>query len=68
MNLDFVKSTTNFILVKLESKAAYVAKQLMKKGVIVRDMSFWGLGKYIRVTIGTGVENKRFIKTLEKIL
>jgi len=68
MNLEYVKSATNFILVKVNGKATHVAKQLMKKGVIVRDMSFWGLGKYIRVTIGTGVENKRFIKTLEEIL
>jgi len=68
MNLDFVKCYTNFILVKVDSKAADVAKGLMTKGVIVRDMSFWGLSKYIRVTIGTGTENKRFIKTLKEIL
>jgi len=68
MNLDYVESFTNFILIKVKSKASSIAKKLMKKGIIVRDMSFWGLSKYIRVTIGTGVENKRFIKTLKEIL
>jgi histidinol-phosphate aminotransferase len=68
MDLDFVQSYTNFILVKVDQKAAQVTQQLLKKGVIVRDMSFWGLNNYIRVTIGTGVENKRFIKTLKEIL
>jgi len=68
MKLDCVKSYTNFILVNVNNTAAHVSKKLMKRGVIVRDMSFWGLGKYIRVTIGTGVENKRFIKTLKEIL
>jgi len=31
-------------------------------------MSFWGLSKYIRVTIGTQAENTRFIKALKEIL
>lgn len=68
MDLDYVTSYTNFVLIKVSDKASRVAKKLLKKGVIVRDMSFWGLNNYIRVTIGTGAENKRFIKTLKEIL
>lgn len=68
MGLEFVESHTNFILVDISGSAANVSKKLMKKGVIVRDMSIWGLNNFIRVTIGTGPENKRFIKSLKEIL
>ena len=67
LQLNFIESWTNFILVKV-SNAKEVSLQLMKKGVIVRDMSFWGLPYYIRVTIGNSAENKRFIKVLEEIV
>ena len=68
IGLDYVESYTNFILIKVSGKASSTARKLLKKGVIVRDMSFWGLTNYIRVTIGTGAENKRFIKALKEIL
>jgi len=68
MNLFFVESCTNFIMIKVPGKAAIVSKKMIKMGVIVRDMSFWGMNNFIRLTIGTAQENKRFIKTLEEIL
>lgn len=66
--LPFVPSATNFILIDVKQNGSNVAGRLLRKGVIVRDMGCWGLTKYIRVTIGTASENKRFIKTLKAIL
>ena len=68
MNLEYVESYTNFILIKIHCRASNIVKKLLKKGIIVRDMSFWGLNQYIRVTIGTQAENTRFIKALKEIL
>jgi histidinol-phosphate aminotransferase len=68
LKLQFEKSYTNFILIKIKGDSTVLTKQLMQKGVIIRDMSHWGLSNYIRVTIGTSQENKRFIKALEEIL
>lgn len=68
LKLEFVKGWTNFILVNVKKDALSVSKELMKKGVIVRDMSFWGLPQFIRVTIGTPAENKQFVKKLEELL
>lgn len=68
LELDFVKSWTNFILIHLKKDAKEVSKQLMRKGVIVRDMSGWGLPEYIRITIGAPAENKFFIKRLKEII
>ena len=40
----------------------------MKEGIIVRGMKGYGLNKYIRVTIGSKVDNKNFIDALKKKL
>ena len=61
-------SFTNFILVQVGQDSSQVAGELLKKGVIIRDMAAWGLKGYIRVSIGSASENKRFIKTLGDVL
>ncbi len=66
--LEYIESHTNFILIDTRQDAARLAKALLAKGVIVRDMSFWGLKHFIRVTIGTEAENKRFLNVIGKIL
>ncbi|MDO8581193.1 MAG: histidinol-phosphate transaminase, partial [Candidatus Omnitrophota bacterium] len=66
--ISFVESWTNFILVQTKNQAPKVAGQLCRQGVIVRDMSYWGLKKYIRVTVGTPQENLRLLNALEEIL
>ncbi len=66
--IGFEASFTNFILIKVTADSSHVAAALLKKGVIVRDMSAWGLHSYIRVTIGTPAENKWFLKTLREVL
>ncbi|MBN2120124.1 MAG: histidinol-phosphate transaminase [Candidatus Omnitrophica bacterium] len=65
LNLRFVKSATNFILVdlgRISSKAVF--SRLLKKGIIVREMSSWGFKNFIRVTVGTHSQNRRFLKAL----
>jgi len=68
LGLKYVESYTNFVLIDMRQDASGIAKALLGKGVIVRDMSFWGLKQFIRVTIGTGAENKRFLNALTRIL
>lgn len=67
MRIAYVPSATNFILIKIGKKAAKVYRELLKKGIIVRYMNAWKLPDFIRVTIGTMEENKRFIATLKNI-
>jgi histidinol-phosphate aminotransferase len=64
----FSKGATNFIQVSTSRDSSPLAQALLKKGVIVRDMAAWGLQNYIRVSIGTPVENKRFLKALSEVL
>jgi len=66
MDIAYVPSATNFILVKLGKKAPKVYKRLLRQGIIVRYMGAWRLNEFIRVTIGTKKENKIFINALKK--
>jgi histidinol-phosphate aminotransferase len=68
MGIAFEVSFTNFILVHVGGDSSKAAWDLLKKGVIVRDMAIWGLKGYLRVSIGNASENKRFIKSLGEIL
>lgn len=68
LGLKYVESYTNFVLIDMRQDASGIAKALQGAGVIVRDMSVWGLKHFIRVTIGTEAENKRFLNALRKVL
>ncbi len=68
MKLSFIASATNFILIDVNQASFPISQALLKKGVIVRDMGVWGLKSFIRVTIGSLKENKKFIQALEEVL
>lgn len=68
MKLFYVPSVSNFVLVNVGYKALEIYEKLMRKGIIVREMSAWGLKNFIRVTFGTNKENRLFLKYLKKIL
>ncbi len=68
MGLSYVPSQTNFILVDVKRDGWEVFQRLLRHGVIVRDMKPYKLDSYIRVTIGTGKENKKFVDAMRKIL
>ena len=68
MGLGYVLSVANFILVDVGRDSQEVFKSCLKFGVIVREMSQYGLANFIRVTIGTQKENQRFLRVLNKVL
>ena len=67
MNLQFVPSSANFVLVNVKDGAS-VFNNLQKEGVIVRPVGGYGLPQWIRVTSGTMKENKKFLSALKKVL
>jgi histidinol-phosphate aminotransferase len=68
LKLSYVESFTNFILIHISQDSTQLCQKLMRKGVIIRDMSHWGLKGFIRVTIGTESENRKLIKALKEAL
>ncbi|HUK41256.1 MAG TPA: histidinol-phosphate transaminase [Candidatus Acidoferrales bacterium] len=67
LRLEQVPSYANFILVRV-GNGQEVFQQLLVQGVIVRPMAVYEFPEYIRVTIGTMEENRRFIEALGKII
>jgi histidinol-phosphate aminotransferase len=67
MNVEFVPSSANFILVKVGA-GQEVFEQLQRQGVITRPMGGYQLPEWIRISIGTPAENQRCVKALRKIL
>lgn len=65
----FIESYTNFITLKFDNKyiSADVAQALLEKGVIVRDLTGYGVNA-IRITIGTNAQNTRVFKVLDQVL
>jgi len=61
-------SQANFLMFEPTKPAGQVFKALLKKGIIVRPLGSFGLGKLIRVSIGTDAENAQFIETLGEVL
>jgi histidinol-phosphate aminotransferase len=66
MGLEFVPSFANFVLVKVGDGRA-IFQALMKVGIIVRDMTSYGLPEWIRVSIGTPEQNERFLAELKEV-
>jgi len=67
LGLGQVPSCANFILIRVEN-GDEVFEQLLRQGVIVRPMGVYQLPQYVRVTVGTMEENRKFIEALRKII
>jgi histidinol-phosphate aminotransferase len=67
LGLDFVPSCANFILLRV-GDGQKVFAGLQSKGIIVRPMGGYGLGDYIRITVGTSLENERCLKSLSEVI
>lgn len=65
LNLPYLPSLTNFIAVNVGDDPKGVYEKLLQEGVIVRPIPIPG---FLRVSIGTGAENDKFLHSLEKVL
>ena len=70
IGVKYIPSIANFITTiwDSESRATELTKELLKKGVIVRQLNSFGWPTHIRISIGLEKENQRFIKALKEIL
>ncbi|MCD5390434.1 histidinol-phosphate transaminase [candidate division NPL-UPA2 bacterium] len=68
LKISYIPSEANFILIDLRQEAGGICQNLMREGIIVRSMGIYGLGNFIRVTIGTAEQNEKFIKALERVI
>ena len=68
LGVSFVPSVTNFILVDVKKDCGQLFRDMLRLGVIVRDMKQYRMDTFIRVSIGTPSENRKFIAALTKVL
>lgn len=68
IGMGYIPSSANFILVNMKKDGKIIFEQLLRKGIIIRAMEEYGFKNFIRVTIGTPSENKKFLKEITKII
>jgi histidinol-phosphate aminotransferase len=61
-------SQTNFLLVAFGEQASQVEAGLVSRGVVLRPMGGYGLGEYLRITVGTSSKNERLLAALDEVL
>jgi histidinol-phosphate aminotransferase len=67
MNLPFVPSAANFVLVKV-GDGATTFRQLLDRKIIVRALKGYNLPEWIRISVGTMEQNRRCIAALRDVL
>jgi histidinol-phosphate aminotransferase len=67
MNLPFVPSVANFVLVKVGNGAA-IFRKLLERQIIVRALKGYNLPEWIRISVGTMEQNRRCIAALREVL
>ncbi|MTI14044.1 histidinol-phosphate transaminase [Sansalvadorimonas verongulae] len=68
LNLRFIPSLGNFITFDTGMSGEAVDKALLKRGVIIRPITGYGLPDHLRVSIGTKEENQTFLDALPDAL
>jgi len=69
-NINTNKISANFFLLDFDNckrSAKYVSKKLEKKRIILRSMKSYKMKNKLRMTIGSSIENKKFIKEMNNI-
>ena len=67
--IDIIKSYTNFVTLCLNDtqNSKILAEKLLQQGMIVRDLSGYGMNA-IRVTVGTPKQNDRFFELTRELI
>ena len=71
LGLERVPSHGNFVLLRVgddEAAGARVAGAMLAQGVIVRPVDNYGLGRWLRISVGTADENRRCLDALRNAL
>ncbi|KTD06994.1 histidinol-phosphate transaminase [Legionella jamestowniensis] len=68
LKLNYLPSRCNFITLHCDINASVVYQNLLKEGVIVRPLASYQLPHHLRITIGTSIQNTRFLDKLAQCL
>jgi histidinol-phosphate aminotransferase len=66
--LRYVPTQANFICFRVPRPAVDVCEDMLKQGLIARALKSFGMDHWIRITIGTPEQNRRFLDALDAAL
>lgn len=67
LNIEYIKSEANFIMVDVKKSGIEISNKLLEKGIIVRP-GFPKMENYLRITIGTKEQMEKVINEIRKIM
>jgi histidinol-phosphate aminotransferase len=67
MNLRFVPSAANFVLVNV-GDGAKIFRALLDRHIIVRALKGYNLPEWVRISVGTMEQNRRCVAALQEVL
>lgn len=68
LGFSYIDTNANFIMVNTNRDDKALFQGLLSKGIIVRPGHLLGMDGWLRVTIGTMEQNRRFISVLKEVL
>lgn len=68
LNLEYVPSHGNFVLLHTGKPGAYVENEFLKRGILIRNGEEFGLEGWVRISVGKPEENEKVIAVLKEIL
>ncbi|MBN2628394.1 MAG: histidinol-phosphate transaminase [Spirochaetales bacterium] len=67
-SVEYYKTQSNFLCLTFATPAAEIFTGYAARGIVIRDLSSFGLPRSIRYTIGTEENNRRFIEILDDLV
>lgn len=68
LGLNYLPTHCNFVTIDCQTKALELYQKLLTQAVIVRPLIPYGLDRHLRISIGTPLQNTRFLDKLELCL
>lgn len=68
LNLEYIPTETNFIMVNVEKDSVEVVNEVLKRGISLRAGAEFGMPTWLRITIGRPEENQLVIEKLKEVL
>lgn len=68
LDLDYIPAHGNFIMINCRTDDRQLFQRLMELGVLVRPGGIFGMPGWLRVSVGTPVQNAVFLSALSEVL
>ncbi len=68
LNLRYIRSNGNFVLVEIGIDSTWAESEFLKRGIVIRNGSEFGLDGWLRISIGKPDENRKVVSALSEIL